>query len=331
MNNIQIFLSDTHFGVRANSINWLESQKAFIYKQFIPYLKKLKKDNTVEVFHLGDVFDSRSSISPMICKETNRMLEEISCHCDMFTVLAGNHDFFSPIEGNDNSTSLEMLPCMWKDGTNIKILTEGCSYIDDKTVCIPWFEFHNPKKLKPILDRQKNIEIILTHTDVEHLDPEIQAIVGKRNIVTGHIHIPDIDEKHHHYTLGSCYSLNFADANSDRGFWQTIDWDLSTLEFIENRESIMFYRINEEDLTKEPNFNEQDYIELTLKEDTYNLPSTQETIKYYCANYPHFTVVVVQNEIEFNEIELEDSSIYTIVKNSCPENLRDKLDTVKED
>ena len=331
MSNIQIFLSDTHFGVRANSINWLESQKAFIYNQFIPYLKKLERNNTVEIFHLGDVFDSRSSISPMICKEANLMLEEISCHCDMFTILAGNHDFFSPIEGNDNSTSLEMLPCMWRDNENIEILTEGCSYIGDKAACIPWFEFHNPKKLKSILDRVKNIETILTHTDLDHLDPEIQKIIGDKNIITGHIHIPDIDEKHHHYTLGSCYSLNFADANSERGFWQTKDWDLSTLEFIENRESIMFHRINEEALTKEPNFNEQDYIELTLKENIYNLPSTQETIKHYYANYPHFTVVVMQNEIEFNESELEDSSIYTIVKNACPENLRDKLDIVKED
>lgn len=331
MANIQIFLSDTHFGVRNNSINWLQSQKDFIYNQFVPYLKKLEKDNTVEVFHLGDVFDSRSSISPMICKEANKMLETIACHCDLFTILAGNHDFFSPIEGSDNSTSLEMLPCMWRtDIDNIEILTEGCSYIDSEIVCIPWFEFHNPKKLKSILDRVKNIKTILTHTDLDHLDPEIQKIVGDRNIVTGHIHIPDIDEKHHHYTLGSCYSLNFADSNADRGFWRIDNWDLSTLEFIENTESIKFYRINVDDLFSEPTYNPQDYIELIVKEDVYNRDSTQEAIKGFYSRYPHFTVVVEENELEYDKTPGIDLGIYPIVKSFCPKHLHDKLDEVVE-
>lgn len=329
MSNIQIFLSDTHFGVRNNSINWLESQKAFIYNQFIPYLKKVKKENFVRVFHLGDVFDSRSSISPMICKETNKMLEAISEHCDSFTILAGNHDFFSPIEGNDNSTSLEMLPCMWKEYNDINIITKDCDFYDNKALCIPWFEFHNPDKLKKLLHKYHDTEIILTHTDLDHLDPEIQKIVGDKNIITGHIHIPTIDEKHHHYTLGSCFALNYADANSERGFWQTENWDLTSLKFINNIKSIKFCKILNEDILDFSDYDPQDYIELVIKDNLYERDDIQKAIKNFYTDCPHFTVVVEQQNIEIESFD-EDLGMYNIVKNACPENLRDKLDTLVE-
>lgn len=327
--NKQIFISDTHFGVRNNSITWLESQKNFIYNQFIPYVKKLGKDNYVRVFHLGDVFDSRSSISPMICKETNKMLEDIAEACDTLTVIAGNHDFFSPIEGSDNSTSLEMLPCRWKQDNNIKIITNDCMCYDRKAVCIPWFDFHNPKKLQIILSKYPEVGTIFTHTDTEHLDKDIQSIVGKRNIVTGHIHIPLLLPKQHHYTLGSCYSLNYADANSERGFYVMTDWDLSTIEFVPNTESIRFYRINGDEVP-EMDFEPQDYIEFTLKEDVYNQPNMQEAIKNYYTRYPHFSVVVEQQHIEIESLD-EDLGIYNIVKRACPEHLHKKLEVVADD
>lgn len=329
MNSIQVLLSDTHFGVRNNSINWLESQKDFVYNQFIPYLKRLEKNNTVEVFHLGDVFDSRSSISPMICKETNLMLEEISLHCDMFTILAGNHDFFSPIEGSNNSTSLEMLPCMWKDNKNINILTEGSSYFDGKAVCIPWFDFHNPEKLKDILEQYDNIETILTHTDLDHLDPEIHLLVKGKNIITGHIHIPNIDTNKRFYTLGSCYALNYQDADSERGFYRIEDWDLSTLEFIPNTRSIQYHRITDEDILDYTDHDQQDYVELIVKDSIYERPDIQEAIKNMYSTCHHFTVVIDQQEVEIESISPE-TGMYAIVKNSCPENLRDKLDIIVE-
>lgn len=33
-------LSDLHFGVRANSLEWLQNQKSFFQDFYIPYLKK---------------------------------------------------------------------------------------------------------------------------------------------------------------------------------------------------------------------------------------------------------------------------------------------------
>ena len=49
-----VMFTDTHFGVKNNSVTWFRSQEKFIRDELIPYIKKSKPD---EVIHLGDVFD----------------------------------------------------------------------------------------------------------------------------------------------------------------------------------------------------------------------------------------------------------------------------------
>jgi hypothetical protein len=43
-------LSDVHFGVRNNSIEWLENQLDFFYNFYIPYLKNNVQKNDVFFF-----------------------------------------------------------------------------------------------------------------------------------------------------------------------------------------------------------------------------------------------------------------------------------------
>lgn len=327
MNSVQILLSDTHFGVRNNSINWLESQKDFVYNQFIPYLKKLPKGDNM-VIHLGDVFDSRSSISPMICKETNLMLEKIAENCTEFIIIAGNHDFFSPIEGMDNSTSLEMLPCLWKEN-NIRILYQNYWTFGVDNVFIPWFQFHNIETLKKIMKDGHQYKNVFTHTDIANLDKETLSLLKGKDIFTGHIHIPDLQPKKGYYTLGSCFSINYQDSNSDRGFYTMKDWDAKTLEFHPNTKSLRFYRITDEEVLDFSDYEAQDYIELTIKDSIYERPDIQEAIKNMYSTCYHFTVVIEQQEVEIESVSPE-TGMYTIVKNACPENLRDKLDTIVE-
>ena len=55
-------LGDLHFGVRANSVEWLEIQKQFFEEVFIPTLKKNVKPGDV-LIQVGDTFDNRQSIN----------------------------------------------------------------------------------------------------------------------------------------------------------------------------------------------------------------------------------------------------------------------------
>ena len=55
-------LGDLHFGVRANSMEWLEIQKDFFENLFIPTLKEHVQPGDVLV-QVGDTFDNRQSIN----------------------------------------------------------------------------------------------------------------------------------------------------------------------------------------------------------------------------------------------------------------------------
>lgn len=51
VNYNKIFLlSDTHFGVRANSLEWLNNHQSFFRNFYIPYLKKNVNKNDILFF-----------------------------------------------------------------------------------------------------------------------------------------------------------------------------------------------------------------------------------------------------------------------------------------
>lgn len=54
INYNRIFLlSDTHFGVRANSLEWLDNQQRFFRDFYIPYLKENVRENDALFFFRG--------------------------------------------------------------------------------------------------------------------------------------------------------------------------------------------------------------------------------------------------------------------------------------
>ena len=109
--DIKVLFTDTHFGVKNNSMTWLKSQLNFIYKQFIPELRELKKthpDDQIVLIHLGDVFDSRSTISTMVATEVRKAFGALREVVDEFNIIAGNHDYYSPTSDEVNSQYTEM-------------------------------------------------------------------------------------------------------------------------------------------------------------------------------------------------------------------------------
>ena len=102
-----IILSDTHYGIKQNSITWMNSQVDFLYKEFLPFVKHLKKEGPIQVVHCGDVFDSRSSINPLIASNIRKAFREIANECP-FYINAGNHDFYSPNEDDISALDLTL-------------------------------------------------------------------------------------------------------------------------------------------------------------------------------------------------------------------------------
>ena len=122
-----IIITDTHFGVKNNSITWFNSQSDFIYKQLIPYIKS--HQDTIRLIHMGDVFDSRSTISVYIAKKVRKMFKDLAEICEDVIVVAGNHDFYSPVSDEYDSLSLVL-----HNIDKVKLVRKESYFIDNQRI-----------------------------------------------------------------------------------------------------------------------------------------------------------------------------------------------------
>ena len=310
---INVIFTDTHFGWKNNSMTWLNSQMDFIYKQFIPEIKRLSKNESVRVIHCGDVFDSRSTISTYVATKVVQAFKDIRSVCEDFVIVCGNHDFYSPNSDTVNTVRLFM------SNMDIKIVdtqlyeTVNCAFV-------PWYVWQEG-------NFETDASYVFTHTDLLH--DEIPDSCRDKMIMSGHIHTPRYDERRGRHNLGSCYSLNFADANQKRGYYILKNGQLS---FEPNKVSINFYRFYNEDILKTDisKLNCNDYIELYISETDMVKESYIEAIKRFTEKFTHIWIIpqVVALSENINE-DFKGYDIEAIMENSIPEDLSELFDKIK--
>ena len=92
----KLVIGDIHFGVKSNSLFWLETQLELFDKQIFDIIENKNID---QVIFLGDVSDIRYSINQQIGIEIRdlfrKMLDKFSDK--QFIICAGNHDYYSPL------------------------------------------------------------------------------------------------------------------------------------------------------------------------------------------------------------------------------------------
>lgn len=271
-----VIIGDTHFGVRNNSMTWLNHQKDG-FMEIVGYVENSMKefDETI-VIHVGDLFDSRSSINPMVYKTVECLMDNMNTtlkptggHTGKMFIIGGNHDYYYPWESENNYSSALMLPKM-----------EYINYVNTQyeisgdLIMIPWFLFHNPTSLSGIMEKVNGDEyMIFTHTDPFHMDPIIGKLVKGCPLITGHIHQPLLDWDNHMLVTGASYPIDFADTNSERGFWtMTRDCDGTNykdivIDFHPIISSIHFFTITEHMLPdwKSMGIKKDDYVEVQIR------------------------------------------------------------------
>lgn len=324
MKDVLLIIGDTHFGVRNNSMTWLKHQKAG-FEEIINYINTNKAEfNRLTVVHVGDLFDSRSAINPMVWRGVeellNKMDEVLSDIPGRMYIIGGNHDYYYPWESDNNFTSIKMLPKF----NNIDIVVDK-AVVDPNidTLLIPWFVFHNKQMLRDAIKHSSYpTDTIITHTDPFHMDPEIQSIIKGHCLITGHIHQPkDEWEEDGLLVTGAVYPIDFTDTNSQRGFWTFIDGDDLTFHPIHS--SIHFHTITEDELEnwKDLGIQEDDYVEILIKQS--RVDDHKKTIKELTDNFGAILTPIAESE----HILFESTDILN-VDTVCKRMLPDKLKSV---
>lgn len=83
-------ISDTHFGVRNSSHEWLDIMKDYFKNFFLPLLRRESRPGDF-VMHCGDVFDSRHSLNLLVMNDAISIFEEMAQIIPVVIIL-GNHD-----------------------------------------------------------------------------------------------------------------------------------------------------------------------------------------------------------------------------------------------
>lgn len=315
-----ILLTDTHFGVKNNSMTWLHSQMDFVYNQLIPFIKEKRESmgdgDTIRIIHLGDVFDSRSSVSTMVATKVVQCFGELSELVDSFYIIAGNHDYYSPTSNEVNT--LDLMFC----NLNITLVTEK-TIQDGNDLLIPWYEYSNPE-IQKIID-EEGIKRIFVHADIVNEKIPYKGV----EVYSGHVHIPNLDWDRGLYNLGSCYALNFGDSNDHRGFYTLTDG--KNLKFYPNMQSINYWRLYDEDIFDvyvNNSIKNGDYIEVYVSESNMSVQKYVERLNDLTKLYKNIWIIPKSEQIITGDCKFEGYDIEKITAHMIPEELRAKFDLV---
>ena len=125
-------LSDLHFGVRANSLEWLNNQLLFFDQFYFPFLEKNVKKGDV-FFMLGDWFDNRQLLDVNVVNKAVDIIYRISRILPVY-LMTGNHDIYKKKETDVNSlVAFRFIP-------NVTIFEKPCIITNNKSniLVLPW-------------------------------------------------------------------------------------------------------------------------------------------------------------------------------------------------
>ena len=240
----RIFLiSDTHFGARANSMEWFNIMQEFHEDVLIPTLKKNYKEGDI-LLHLGDMFDNRQSINILINSYV------IDLYCKISTILpvhiiVGNHDLY-----RKNSNKISSLDGL-KNIKNVTVHKKPCQYnwSGQKCLLMPWRK--NTEDEISTLLKFANSDYVFCHSDVSGVRLNSKVINRDgcmiseysrfKKVYSGHIHYSQ--EKNNIKMIGNPYQMTRSDTGNPKGFY-LFDLLSGTEIFFENKLSPKFIKIN---------------------------------------------------------------------------------------
>lgn len=236
-------LGDLHFGVRANSNEWLEIQKDFFENLFIPTLKKHVQPGDVLV-QVGDTFDNRQSINIKVLNYAVDLFERLGQILPVH-VICGNHDIWA--KKSNEITSIDSLK--WIPNVQIYKEPQLLKWNDRNVLMMPWRR-DSDHEAETLADFPTT-NIVFCHSEVKgiYLNSKVKNEHGTDSniydkytrVYSGHIHFRQSRGKL--LMVGTPYQLTRSDANNAKGF-DLVDLDDMSETFFENNISPKFVKYN---------------------------------------------------------------------------------------
>jgi len=260
-------ITDTHWGARNDSLNFIDYYEKFYRDTFFPTLDKEGIDT---VLMLGDTFDRRKYINFVTWNKAKSIyFDQLAKRNIQTYILVGNHDTSYKNTNKINSPDL-----LLREYTNIQVIDEPTTIdVKDTAICMmPWICPENYSDSIQTI-KETDADICMGHFEISgfamHRGMPSQeglnrGIFNRFDCVfSGHYHHRSSQDNIKY--LGNPYELTWQDYNDPRGFHL---FDLSTrnLEFIQNP-NVMFHRIIYDD--KEESITEINNKDLTKFTNTY--------------------------------------------------------------
>lgn len=334
----ELVIGDIHFGIKTNSLSWLDSQTKLFKNQIFDIIEKEKLDRIV---FLGDIFDIRYAINQQVGIEVKNIIREL---CNKFQYpyeiifVAGNHDYYSPLEEFDKYNAYELVfgPEFKKCYPNIRFITKE-PYFDsiDGTLFLPWYWTENPEHFDDLLYRYKfgtEVKAVYCHADLTIWPGGRISSLKGIPVYSGHIHYLYDDEVGNLHNLGAALPLTFGDANQDRYLY--IIEDHKIVKKIKNRTTPEFIRIYNEDIfSVDSTYFDNSYMQICVSSSNINKANYIDQIKYLKTTYTDANIrihVVEDNEISPTFVaEGFNTNITQYIENNVPEHLNSKYEYIK--
>lgn len=247
-----LFISDIHFGIKGNSEVFLSIIEDFFLKTLSSVIKE-KQITDVRI--LGDLFDNRNSLNVRTVNAVIKVFRwyQNNMPAVRWKVLTGNHDIY--YHNRLDINSIEIL----REFPNIEIITSVTEESIDgyKIITFPWLvkDTEPETKFREVVTSSQIYDLCLGHFEINgfevtpgiHHDGGVDSKLFRnfKRVFSGHFHLRR--SGNHISYLGCPYPLNWGDYGDAKGI-HIYDIESGQTEFIENKDSPRYIRVNLEDL-----------------------------------------------------------------------------------
>lgn len=332
----ELLIGDLHFGIKNNSVTWLESQIEFFEKQIFDIVKK---ENLDRIIFLGDVTDVRYGINQQVGIEVKNIIRKLAklFNKDIYFV-CGNHDYYSPLEEFIMYNSYELLfgEEFLEKYPHVHFVTREPFLSNDGSLFLPFYWTENTDHFDELLYTYKfgyEVKAIYCHADLTCWPgARITALKGCP-IYSGHIHYIVDDPLGNLHNVGAALSLTFNDVNQDRFVYIVEDYKI--VKQIKNITTPQFKQLYNDKIFEATHETfDNSYIRLCISSSNINKAKYIDQIKYLKSTYLDSNIRInVIDDLDNGEmlsVEGFNTNIQNYIEDNIPNHLISKYEYIKE-